>query len=192
MTLETTLRLVALAIASALAVALVYDATRIWRSRKARGTILAVALLAGLATVATAAGFNLAWERARAQARAELQTTLKALERAVAANDVEGALAFVSENATQTRALVARNRGAVKIKDAKLSELKVIELDLNRTPPSATVAFHLSVKGTASAWPTPIRLPYRLELELEGVEFRRENDGVWRLQDRYAVKSTAL
>ena len=190
--METTFRLVALAIASAIATALVYDATRALRARKLRAAILGSACLCGIVAIATAAAFDLAWERARAQARAEIQRTLDALERAVAKNDVEGALAFVSEDAPQTRALVARNRGAVKIKDAKVSELKITELDLNRTPPSATVAFHFSVKGTANAWPTPVRLPYRLELELEGVEFRRENDGVWRLQDRYAVKSTAL
>ncbi len=188
----TALKLAAIAVVEALAVLIVYDAARSLRSRKLRAATVAVAVAVSLAFIAVRALVDLERARARAQAEAEIQATLEEIRGAVAENDFERALAFVSENATQTRSLVRRNRDAVKIKDASVSDLKILELDLNGTPPRATVSFKTSVRGTATAWPTPIRLPYRIELELDGVEFQREKDGVWRLQDRYSVKSTAL
>ena len=183
---------VALALIVAIAIGLVYDATQVLRARKARNAARACAVVVGLATISVCAVVSFAREREWKHAYAEIHETVCAIRRDVANNDFEHALAFVSENATQTRALVSRNRGAVKVKDATISDFKIVEIDLNEKPPRATVSFRVSVKGTASAWPTPIRLPYRLELELDGVEFRREKDGVWRLQDRYVVKSTAL
>ena len=189
---ETTLKLATLAIVETIAVLIVCDATRALRSRKLRATTLKVAIALGLAFAAVFAVVDLERERARTRAAAEIQTTLSEILSAVKDNDFERALEFVSESATQTRSLVRRNRDAVKIKDATISDAKILTLDLNATPPRATLSFKTSVKGTASAWPTPIRLPYRLEIELDGVELQRESDGVWRVQDRYAVKSTAL
>ena len=192
MTTETALNLAALVVVEAIALLVLCDAARAFRRRNLRATALGVAVALGLAFATVFAVVEIERERARAQAAAEIQATLAEIRSAVGANDFERALEFVSENATQTRSLVRRNRSAVRIKDATISDLKILELDLNATPPRATVSFKTSVKGTASAWPTPIRLPYRLEIELDGVEFQREEDGVWRLQDRYAVKSTAL
>ena len=189
---ETALKLAAIAIVETIAVLIVCDAARSLRSRNLRAATLGAAVAFALAFITVFAVVDFERERARARAEAEIQATLDEIRSAVVENDFERALGFVSERAAQTRSLVRRNRGSVKVKDATISEVKILELELNATPPRATVSFKTSVKGTASAQPIPVRLPYRLELELDGVEFQREEDGVWRLQDRYAVKSTAL
>lgn len=176
------------AVAAAAILCVAADLARACRRFLARLIILGAAA-AGIALVAALPLLRQAERPLSPEelARAEIEQTLADVVDAVAANDLERALAYVSPGAPQTRAILERNRHSVKIADAAMTNLRVGKIDLDVYPPAAFVSFHASVNGTATAWPTPIRLPYRVELDFEDVMLRREADGVWRVSDYYAI-----
>lgn len=123
-----------------------------------------------------------------AQARREIENALGDFVDALVANDFERATQYLSLEATQTRALFEQNRAAVKIADASISKIRVDNFHFDSQTSSALVSCRARVVGTALAWPTSIRLPYNVELEISDLMMRREADGVWRALDRYVAR----
>ncbi|MGI6400513.1 MAG: hypothetical protein ACOX0A_00055 [Thermoguttaceae bacterium] len=157
--------------------------------------ILVVAVAAaflGIAQWGAAESHRQQRDAAEKKARQELVEMIEELRLAFEENDYERAEEFISENAPRTLAILENNRNAIKIRKIELEELQVDELTLDEKPPRATLSFQCVATGTADVWPTMLRLPYKVELEVESVELRREQDGKWRVQDRYSVKTTSI
>ncbi len=125
--------------------------------------------------------------RQEREARAQIEETLNEVVRLVSENDFDAALNYVSEKALQTREHIERNRHEIRVKEARATDFRIESLDLDLRPPCAVVSFHASIRGTASVWPIPQRLPYLVESDVLHLELRREDDGIWRVQDRYMI-----
>ena len=128
-------------------------------------------------------------ERARQEreARAQIEETLDKIVRLVSENDFDAALNYVSEEAWQTREHIERNRHGIRVKEARATDFRIESIDLDLRPPIAVVSFHASIRGTASVWPIPQRFPYLVESDVLHVELQREDDGIWRVRDGYAI-----
>lgn len=183
----------AAAFAAIFAIALVValDAARAFRRSSRRILFLALCVAAFGGVMALGARRPYDGKTRERAAREEIAATIDAIAKAAAKNDVDRVLERVSNDAPETRALLKENGKAVKLREAVVSELRIDSLDLDATPPRALVSFRATAKGTAIARPTPIRLPFLVESDFSDVELRREDDGVWRVQDRYTVKATS-
>jgi hypothetical protein len=105
----------------------------------------ALAAMAGIAAIA--AGLLVA-ERMIETPREAVERTLYEMADVVEANDVDGALAFIAPGASQIRTDVEQLMPQVRIEKANVMGTPVTVVDLNTSPPTATVTCRGFVYGT--------------------------------------------
>lgn len=133
---------------------------------------IVLGLASGLAVVALGAVLVFAVDT---DAKA-IRRTIRTIETAVRNNDVPTVLANLSSNAEPLKKLVNSQLPDVKIERAKVSELKIDEINKTTSPPRAKVSFRGMIAGVDSTG-TPFSALERFNM----VELRQEQDGVWRV-----------
>lgn len=111
-----------------------------------------------------------------------IRRTIEEMRVAIIAGDINKVLSFVEEDALKVRvaANVYVDPGKAQIKNIKVSDFKVNELNRMSSPPRARVSFRASASGVATGeWGGP----FTTLVDFDLVELRLESDGVWRVTD---------
>ena len=146
-----------------------------------------VALVVVGAAVATRYSASAARRRAEDAARRAIAATVESATQSASANDLDGALRFVSTRAVALRELVDANRHSTQISSVELQTLSIDSLNVDAEPPRATISLSAIATGKAHVWPLPTSLPFYLKIELSDVAMERESDGEWRALDGYVA-----
>ncbi|MCF0234618.1 MAG: hypothetical protein HUK22_06525 [Thermoguttaceae bacterium] len=132
-----------------------------------------VALGMALAALGSALVFGVQTDRKAAR------RTIEELADRIAANDLQGVLGLVSEDAPRARGLAIRHLSYVQIEWTKIREFEILEINRHKSPPKARVAF----RGTVSGRTSDLDAPFTVIINFREVELRLEN-GVWRVTDK--------
>ncbi|MBQ9813163.1 MAG: hypothetical protein IJM54_07595 [Thermoguttaceae bacterium] len=106
-----------------------------------------------------------------------IRRTIHAMENAVLNNDSDAALQYVAKNSVLVRKLFEDSMSSVTIERAKVSDLRITEINKTTSPPRATVAFRGMAAGKGHDG-----YPFT-GIDNFSVELRQEQDGVWRVTD---------
>ena len=112
--------------------------------------------------------------------RKAVRASIDGLAVAIANNDVDGVLKFVSQDASRTRRLANYQLRLAKIEWTKVRDYKLLELNHHMSPPRALVRFRGTVSGTAGALEGA---SFTVVVEFTSVELRKDSDGIWRVTD---------
>ena len=112
-----------------------------------------------------------------------IRRTIFGLEAAVIANDSNKAVEYLSKNSIIIRRLFIAYLKPNTIDQAKISNVKINEINKTTSPPRANVSFTGMAAGKGSdGYPFTV-------LENITVEMRQDQDGVWRVTDNVEFTS---
>ena len=110
-----------------------------------------MAALYGLGAVVILCGLILALQRFVKTEAEQVEATLAAIARDVERNDVNAIVAHVHSRAAQIRAQVENEFPNYKFKEVKITRIREIKVEPDRTPPRAIAQFSVVVTGTDAA-----------------------------------------
>ena len=116
-----------------------------------------------------------------------IRKTIFAVEKAVENNDSDELEKYIAKDAVFVRRAATNNLTNVHIEKAKISNLKIDEINLSTSPPKAFVSLRGMAQGKDA-----YGYPFVVLVQFNVVELRKEQDGVWRLTDHIEIDSNSL
>lgn len=112
-----------------------------------------------------------------------IKRTIYGIESALQNNDPDGVAELIAGNAAVLKKIVRNEMGRVSIERARVSGLKIDEINMTTSPPRARISCRGMVSGkTADGYQFTGMERFRT------IELRLEPDNVWRVTDKFEME----